>query len=321
MTTLDFYQVLDVRPDANAEEIKTAYYRLARTCHPDVSTLPDAEERMRRINEAYEVLGDPEKRAAYDRKRQPPEPAPARKAREGAVSPHEPRSHDPRYTPGRPDPVQPQPPRQHFPVSAAVWIAVLLLGLIIIILIGAGTPPAISEEPLEAPALTPVPAIVAVTTTTIVQRTFEEWTQAGDTLRLQDRKGDALAAYDQALAIRPNASALWIAEGDIYSRMGSVQKARSSYGRAVRINASNNAEVRDRIRVLDNFDTWMERADLLVEQGDYTEAIGVYDTILAPGILSDTLQKRVLSAKVYALMRAGRTDEAGRMSREIGVLS
>lgn len=318
MTTADFYQVLGVRHDATPEEIRAAYYRLARTCHPDVSTLPDAEERMRRVNEAYELLSDPERRAAYDRKRGCPEPAPARRAWE-APSATPPRSQDPRFSQRQAGPVPPQHPRQDIPFAAVCWIAVLLAGLLIVMLIGAGTPPTVTDEIPEI--LTPEPTVVAVITTAAVQKTFEEWKQAGEILRTQGRNGDALAAYDRALAIRPNASDLWVVEGDVYSHMGSIQKARSSYGRAVSINASTGAEVRDRIRVLDNFDTWMERADLLVEQGDYAEAVGVYDTILAPGILSGTLQKRVLSAKVYALMRAGRDDEAAVVSGEIRAIS
>lgn len=317
MTTADFYQVLGVRPDATPEEIRAAYYRLARTCHPDVSTLPDAEERMRRVNEAYELLSDPERRAAYDRKRGCPEPAPAQRAWE-APSAAPVRSDDPRYSRTRQEPVQPR--NRTVPFAAAFWISLLLAGLLATVFIGAGIP----EVPVEEPVMIPTPAtpvVIIVTPAAPVQKTFEEWMRDGDLFRTQGQNGDALAAYDHALAIRPNVSELWIAEGDIYSRMGSPQKARSSYTRAARINASTNAEIRDRIRVLDNFDTWMERADLLVEQGDYAEAVGVYDTILAPGILSGTLQKRVLSAKVYALMRAGRDDEAAVVSGEIRAIS
>jgi curved DNA-binding protein len=63
----DYYEVLGVSRDASAEEIKRAWRKLARKYHPDVSKEPDAERRMKEINEAFEVLGDPEKRAAYDR--------------------------------------------------------------------------------------------------------------------------------------------------------------------------------------------------------------------------------------------------------------
>lgn len=63
----DYYQTLGVGRDASPEDIKRAYRKLARKYHPDVSKEPQAEERFKEVNEAYEVLQDPEKRAAYDR--------------------------------------------------------------------------------------------------------------------------------------------------------------------------------------------------------------------------------------------------------------
>ena len=63
----DYYAVLGVARDASADDIKKAYRKLARKYHPDVSTEPDAAQRMSEVNEAYAVLSDPEKRAAYDR--------------------------------------------------------------------------------------------------------------------------------------------------------------------------------------------------------------------------------------------------------------
>ncbi|RPH61930.1 MAG: J domain-containing protein [Burkholderiales bacterium] len=62
----DYYRSLGVERGASADEIKKAYRKLARKYHPDVSKEPDAERRMREINEANAVLSDPEKRAAYD---------------------------------------------------------------------------------------------------------------------------------------------------------------------------------------------------------------------------------------------------------------
>lgn len=62
----DYYRTLGVDPDATAEDIKKAYRKLARRYHPDVSKEADAEARMKEVNEAYAVLSDPEKRAAYD---------------------------------------------------------------------------------------------------------------------------------------------------------------------------------------------------------------------------------------------------------------
>ena len=62
----DYYRTLGVAREAPADDIKKAYRKLARKYHPDVSKEPDAEKRMKEVNEAYEVLSDPEKRAAYD---------------------------------------------------------------------------------------------------------------------------------------------------------------------------------------------------------------------------------------------------------------
>lgn len=62
----DYYRVLGVPRDAPAAEIKKAFRKLARKYHPDISKETDAEARMKEINEAYAVLSDVEKRAAYD---------------------------------------------------------------------------------------------------------------------------------------------------------------------------------------------------------------------------------------------------------------
>jgi curved DNA-binding protein len=62
----DYYKTLGVSRDASQDEIKRAFRKLARKYHPDVSKEPNAEARFKEVNEANEVLHDPEKRAAYD---------------------------------------------------------------------------------------------------------------------------------------------------------------------------------------------------------------------------------------------------------------
>lgn len=62
----DYYQILGVKRDAPDAEIKRSYRKLAHKYHPDISKLPDAKERFQELGEAYEVLRDPKKRAAYD---------------------------------------------------------------------------------------------------------------------------------------------------------------------------------------------------------------------------------------------------------------
>lgn len=62
----DYYKILGVARNADEESIKQSYRRLARKYHPDVSKEPNAEEQFKNVQEAYEVLKDKEKRAAYD---------------------------------------------------------------------------------------------------------------------------------------------------------------------------------------------------------------------------------------------------------------
>lgn len=66
-TQRDYYEILGANRSASADELKSAFRNLARKYHPDINKEHDAEEKFKEINEAYAVLSDPDKRAAYDR--------------------------------------------------------------------------------------------------------------------------------------------------------------------------------------------------------------------------------------------------------------
>ena len=66
MNKKDYYEVLGVSKDASEAEIKSAFRKLAKKYHPDVSKEPDAEEKFKEIQEAYAVLSDADKRRQYD---------------------------------------------------------------------------------------------------------------------------------------------------------------------------------------------------------------------------------------------------------------
>ena len=67
MTKTDYYEILGVKRDASADDLKKAFRHLARKYHPDLNKgSKEAEEKFKEINEAYQVLGDPQKKAQYD---------------------------------------------------------------------------------------------------------------------------------------------------------------------------------------------------------------------------------------------------------------
>src|SRR5258708_7866493 len=63
----DYYEILGIKRDAGADDIKKAYRKLAHKFHPDVSKDPKGEEKFKDVSEAYKTLKDPQARAAYDK--------------------------------------------------------------------------------------------------------------------------------------------------------------------------------------------------------------------------------------------------------------
>jgi len=73
----NLYEILEVDESADSREIALAFRRLAKRWHPDLNSTHEATERMQHISAAYEVLGDPDRRAAYDQVLRPEPPASA----------------------------------------------------------------------------------------------------------------------------------------------------------------------------------------------------------------------------------------------------
>ncbi len=124
---MDYYKVLQVDPEAEEEVIKAAYKRLSAKYHPDRNGAPDATERMARINAAHDVLGDAERREAYDYKRR------AEAAARPATPSPQPVSR-PTPTPTPASPPGPRTPRhapQHRPASAARLAHVDVVGIVV----------------------------------------------------------------------------------------------------------------------------------------------------------------------------------------------
>jgi hypothetical protein len=110
MAQVDYYRLLGVEPSASHQEIRQAYRRLARRVHPDTNPPTEddviATQRMAQLNEAYDVLGDPSQRAAYDRERE--RKAAPRVRRQGRAATYGGSTYRPAHK-GRPDQIVFQP--------------------------------------------------------------------------------------------------------------------------------------------------------------------------------------------------------------------
>ena len=164
----DYYEVLGVGPSANRQEIRRAYRKKAFDNHPDWNKSPGAEDRLKEINEAYEVLSDDGKRAQYDLERRrgpsrpagppPPRSRPTGGARRGG------------QTSGAPPPPGPTPGGGPAPTGAGggwrPWMLVALFLIVLVVAInvfpdGEDSPDQVAPPPPAAPVstatLTPTP--------------------------------------------------------------------------------------------------------------------------------------------------------------------
>jgi hypothetical protein len=148
----DYYDILQVSPNAEQEVIEAAYKRLARKYHPDINRDPTAADRMRELNEAYEVLGDPRRRAQYDAA------FAGARARPGARRPEEKGTPPP---PGPPPPPRPtgRPKEPHAPAFEEpgakghrlrpVWLA-LASGLLLVLAVAGASAAVLLTRPSES---------------------------------------------------------------------------------------------------------------------------------------------------------------------------
>lgn len=132
-TIKDYYALLGISQNATPEQIRLAFRQMARTYHPDINTAPDAEARFREINEAYEILADPEKRKAYDFFAVPPEST----ADSSTPSPEPSATGTPAHRPDISHPAAKRPGPQR--ISPPTWaILLIVLGACIIVGMGVG---------------------------------------------------------------------------------------------------------------------------------------------------------------------------------------
>ena len=106
-TTTDFYALLGVTPDATPAQIRSAYRKLAKQCHPDVNNSSDAADRFREITEAYDTLTDPDRHAATTGSTAPGAP-PSAETTSGPGTPGPATAHTPET--GPPAATAPRPP-------------------------------------------------------------------------------------------------------------------------------------------------------------------------------------------------------------------
>jgi curved DNA-binding protein CbpA len=210
----DYYAVLGVKPGASNEEIKKRYRELARRYHPDINPSPDAAQKIKAVNEAYHILGDPDHRATYDAERFLAErsvpPAPSRPASSPATTPRT-SAPGPRPASGKMDfdgfgrtPPKPQPAPQR-PTTAQP------------------RPTATKEAQKGTHPFGTVERLIAEAQLAFINRRYKE---------AEDFCAQALL-IDRSCAVAPEII------GDIYVKRGRPDSASIAYSYAVQLNPRN----------------------------------------------------------------------------------
>ena len=205
------YEALGLPSTASADQIKKKYRELARRYHPDVNASPDAVHRILSINQAYQILGDPQRRAAYD----------AERAIQEAVRPGRPAA--PPSTPPRPRQPAAQPPNSR----AGVYYD------------GFGrayTPPR-PERRSAPPKSTPQPKRGPDAQAAGTGQMLTEAKLAF--INRQFRQAQRLC--QEVLAINPREAIAHEILGDIFVRQGETQRASASFAYAIQFNPRNQS--------------------------------------------------------------------------------
>ena len=268
MSRITYYHILGVSSDATDDEIAAAFRRKVKQWHPDVCRHPDAEERMREINEAAGVLCDPERRARYDRALagkgsfEPPGAAPhPDDAGAGIFS---------RFRPFRrpakaaaPFRVKRETVRFAATGCAALFVLCILAALLLMALPLSGGSPVV-------PAATGSADLPAGTLTGAQDAVLLQ--DEGDRLLASGDYGGALLAYDEIIAQNPA-----VTDRDFWYNRGTAQNALGLYSEAAE---SFDAALRDSPE--DTF-ALAQKGAALLGLGNYEESLRYTDRALDRG--------------------------------------
>jgi curved DNA-binding protein CbpA len=211
----DFYAVLGLKPGATVDEVKKRYRELARRYHPDINPSPDAAQKIKAVNEAYHILGDPDRRATYDAERFLSErsapPAPTKPASTPATPPRNapPQS---RPTPGKMD----------------------FNGF------GRTPPPSATNQRRTAPPQPSRPAAEKEPSkSTSAFGTVERLVAEAQLAFINRRYKEAEDLCGQALMIDRRCAVAHEIIGDIYAKRGQTERASVAYTYAIQLNPRN----------------------------------------------------------------------------------